>query len=625
MVEYFKENRLGQLEAELEKDYDINVQLPGSGQIYIERKLPFLLVYRPSDDNRDMAIENMIKNEASYFICPDHLFAEVKVLLKKVVKKLSDEFGALLLIEIWTDPKADVESNFTAGFVLYGPFESLPEPVASLQDHVEKMNLAGLKPVIHLNATEERGPEHLQPLMERKKLKQLECLLLGLKVEPFYKNIETGQVYPLLERRLYSEFSEVFRKSVYDFVKVQSNKKISSFQSLAKRTIKPETWEIDKQLLDIDDQIHFLLLVSPVNTASAWKEFSEGHCRKAPVFHYRMLPNDPELMKRSLYNIKIEDIDDPTLGYLFRDKRAEVDKMLTMLNERETPGFLYGSLQLFGEVNKGLLAEAHEILDTFPVQETEKKWKEESYSAWEFAELARQELIYLQSQWPGVSTKVEIKDTITDLIVDKGVLNIPVKTRIPKSRAAALIQHEVGTHLLTYYNGKCQPLQLLSGGIPSYEQLQEGIAVLAEYLTGNLDIARIQMLAARVIAVDSLLNDHDFIKTFQLLTETYHFKPKKAFLITTRVYRGGGFTKDAVYLGGLCQLIEYLKEGNPLEPLLNGKIRQNYLPVVQELISRKILKPVRIRPRYLSNPESLDRLSNIKKIEKITDLINTTP
>ena len=624
MVEYFKEDRLKELEAELGKDTGINIGLPGAGQIYIERKLPFLLVYRPQEGSRDMAIENMIKNEASYFICTAHLFPHYKTLLKKVVKKLSDEFGALLLIEIWPDHEAKTTSNFTAGFELYGPFESLPEPVVSLREHVENMNLAGLKPVIRLNASG-RGPDHLPPLLERKKLKQLECLLLGLKVEPFYKNSETGKIYPLLERRLYSGFSEVFKKSVYDFVKVQTNKKIASFQSLAKRSIKPEAWQIDKKLLEIDRQIHFLLLVSPVNTDAAWKDFKKCNFKKVPVFHYRMLPNDPELMKRALYNIKIEEIDDPTLGYLFRDKRAEVDKMLTMLNERETPGFLYGSLQLFGEVNKCLLKTAHEILDTFPVGEENARQPDDYYSATEFAELARQELIYFQKQWAGVNTTVEIKDTITDLMVDKGILNIPAKTKVPRKRAEALIQHEVGTHVLTYYNGKCQPLQLLSSGIPSYEQLQEGIAVLAEYLAGNLDTARMQMLAARVIAVDSLLNDNNFIKTFQLLTETYHFKPKKAFLITTRVYRGGGFTKDAVYLGGLSQLVDYLKEGKPLVPLLNGKIRQSYLPVIEELISRKVLKPVRIKPRYLSNPESMERLFNLQKIEKITDLINTQP
>ncbi|HKI88817.1 MAG TPA: hypothetical protein VKA38_07315, partial [Draconibacterium sp.] len=66
----------------------------------------------------------------------------------------------------------------------------------------------------------------------------------------------------------------------------------------------------------------------------------------------------------------------------------------------------------------------------------------------------------------------------------------------------------------------------------------------------------------------------------------------------------------------------YLKEGHTLEPLLIGKIRQNYLPVIDELIERKILHAIRVKPGYLLEKEGRKRLSAIKKINKITDLIN---
>ena len=237
--------------------------------------------------------------------------------------------------------------------------------------------------------------------------------------------------------------------------------------------------------------------------------------------------------------------------------------------------------------------------------------------------LALQELLTLQTQCDEICQKVEIKDTIDNMMVNKGVLNIPAKTKVAKNRANALIQHEIGTHVVTYYNGKSQPLKLLSSGIPGYEELQEGIAVLAEYLSGGLSKSRMQVLAARVFAVDSLVNNNDFVKTFELLKDGFHFPPSKAFFITTRVYRGGGLTKDAIYLRGLLQLINYLKEDNPLEPLLIGKIKQSYLPVINELISRRILKPLKIKPTYLSNRESLRKLSKIREMKSVTDLVNT--
>ncbi len=624
MEKVLKGNEFEMLEDQLDEDGRIHFQLNGSGVIHIERKLPFMLVYRPSEENvKDVVFENIVKNEASYIICVEEQYQEYRHLVKKIVKKLSDEFGAFLLFEIWPDTNAAVSELNTAGFELLGPADFLPKAVTSVKDYIAGMDLAGLIPLVSLRNSEERCPENFQPLLDKKSLKQLECLLLGLKMEPFYMDPETGSIYPLLSRRLYSEFSKMVKKLVYDFVKVQTSHKFSGFQSLAKRELKNDVWKIDKELVDIDNQIHFLMLVSPVNTKKAWKEFKESGYRKQPVFHYRMMPSDPELLKRTLYNIRIEDIDDPTLGFLFREKRSEVDKMLTMLNERESKDFFYGSLQLFGTVNNKLLTVAREILEIFPAGEPTNKKEQEYLNTEEFAQLAKQELKTLQTQCEDICPNVEIKDTIDNMMVNKGVLNIPSKTKVAKDRANALIQHEIGTHVVTYYNGKSQPLQLLSSGIPGYEELQEGIAVLAEYLSGGLGKGRMQVLAARVIAVDSLVNNNDFVKTFELLKDGFHFPPRKAFFITTRVYRGGGLTKDAIYLRGLLQLINYLKEDNPLEPLLIGKIKQSYLPVINELISRRILKPLKIKPTYLSNRESLQKLSKIKEIESVTDLVNT--
>ncbi|MFW6289328.1 MAG: flavohemoglobin expression-modulating QEGLA motif protein, partial [Mariniphaga sp.] len=500
--------------------------------------------------------------------------------------------------------------------------QELPETASPLRKHLQQMDLAGLVSQVWSFDSDNRSPANREPLLERKDLKKMECLLLGLQIEPFYRTSQTGKTFPLLERRLYSEFSMAFKKAVFEFVKVQASHGIKTFQSLARRDIMPQVWEIDRQLVEIDSRIKFLMLVSPVNGSRAWKEFKNSGYKKAPVFHYRMIPEDPELMKRALYNIQVEDIDDPTLGFLFREKRAETDKMLSMLIDRESADFFYGSLQLFGGVERQLLNDAMNVLDMHPSHRGGEDENGGYYNAKEFAELAHRELRFLQQQWPQVKDRVEIKDTIDSMMVDKGIFFIPSKSRISKKRAEALIQHEIGTHVVTYYNGMNQPLKLLSSGIPGFEELQEGIAVLAEYLSGGLSAGRLKVLAGRVVAVDSLVNHRDFVTTFELLVQQYHFQPRRAFFIVTRVYRGGGFTKDAIYLRGFLALLKYLKEGNSLEPLLIGKIRQNYLPVVEELISRNILKPVSIKPRYLFEDEALERLSELKNKEVITELIN---
>ena len=146
------------------------------------------------------------------------------------------------------------------------------------------------------------------------------------------------------------------------------------------------------------------------------------------------------------------------------------------------------------------------------------------------------------------------------------------QSRIPSSRVEALIQHEVGTHVLTYHNGRAQRLRHLYTGFAGYDALQEGLAVLAEYLVGGLSRPRLRLLAARVVAAHLMIDGASFVETFRTLDRTYDFAQRTAFVVTMRTYRSGGLTKDAVYLRGLRQILDYLAGGGDLEPLFVGKI-----------------------------------------------------
>ena len=206
-------------------------------------------------------------------------------------------------------------------------------------------------------------------------------------------------------------------------------------------------------------------------------------------------------------------------------------------------------------------------------------------------------------------------------MVSRGTLNISSRYQIPKARAFALVQHEIGTHVVTYYNGMAQPLKLFYVGVPGYEQLQEGLAVLAEYLVGGLTNERIRILAARVVAVYHMIAGNSFSDTFFMLNDKYLFKPEVAFNIAMRVYRGGGLTKDAVYLKGLLNVIEYIKQGKDIAPLLVGKIRQDYLPVIESLTYRGLLNPSPLTPRFL-DASSASKLQDIKTNGSIFTMIN---
>jgi uncharacterized protein (TIGR02421 family) len=244
-------------------------------------------------------------------------------------------------------------------------------------------------------------------------------------------------------------------------------------------------------------------------------------------------------------------------------------------------------------------------------------------TAEKFAKRAQAEFEFFRQQYPEMAAKVEIRDDIVGLMVVSGNLLISRDVNIPESRVEALIQHEVGTHVLTYYNGKSQPFRQLYCGLAGYEELQEGIAVLAEYLVGGLSGPRLRLLAGRVIASFLMIKNASFIETFRELNRTYGFNQRTAFIITLRTYRGGGLTKDAVYLRGLVRLLDYLREGGDLNTLLVGKIALEQVPVIQELLWRSVLHPPPLRPSYLLNEKMSEKISILRNNKSVLDLLKT--
>jgi len=231
-----------------------------------------------------------------------------------------------------------------------------------------------------------------------------------------------------------------------------------------------------------------------------------------------------------------------------------------------------------------------------------------------FAKYAEKEIEYYKRIYPEIDSRVEVRDDIVaGAMVSGGDFLISKSARFPKNRVEALLNHEIGTHILTYINGTAQPLMQLHTGLSGYDEMQEGIAVLSEYLCGGISRARLRVLAARVVAVDMLCAGACFPEVFSALSQKYGFGERSAFTITTRVFRGGGLTKDAVYLRGLVGIIDYLHGDGPIEPLFIGKIAAEHIPLVEELQWRGILKPPPLWPRWLERDDAKARLREIRE------------
>ncbi|WP_255702947.1 tyrosine/phenylalanine carboxypeptidase domain-containing protein [Antarcticibacterium sp. 1MA-6-2] len=177
-------------------------------------------------------------------------------------------------------------------------------------------------------------------------------------------------------------------------------------------------------------------------------------------------------------------MDDPAMSYLFREKREELDQQITMLNERGTRNFFYNSIRLYKGVERMLCEEAEQLLKD--VNEVEKPPKDELIDSRGFSSMARQEFEYFRQQDSNFKSRVHIRKDVNIMMVSKGELYLPDDYLMRKKEAMALIQHEVGTHVLTFHNGSWQPLQQLKIGLADYDPLQEGLAVMSEYLVDGL-------------------------------------------------------------------------------------------------------------------------------------------
>lgn len=602
-------NVLSTIRDRLKKGEPINIELPASGILNIDQPLPFLLVYRFPHDGKDYFTYQLGMTESSYIMAHDDEGGSLSDLLQGLINELSQKFGSFLLLEVWMGS----HENET-DFIVYINHKSTEVVARTLQKELQR-NIGYVKVTASVRETDHIAPPGFRELIRRGDAKQIGCQMVGLEIKPIYIDFQTRKPYPLFTRELRKIFGKALKKAFFEFIRLHTSFTPSHFEILGPTQVEELVWQVDDALARYSDQFDLLALITPVNVAEAWDEFRKNHYRKSPLFHYRHMPIDPEIIKRKIYDLPIENIADPTIAYLLRDKRKEIDRMLSMLIDREKPDFLQSSIQLFGRLEETVIDVARGLLVATPMIKTEKS---DLIDAEEFAAMARMEMEYLRNQYDGLEPAVEIRKDVVGVLVSRGVLKINNAFTVQRRRAKALIQHEVGTHVVTFFNGKAQPFKLFHLGVPGYEQLQEGLAVLAEYISGGLTNPRLRTLAARVVAVQHLVAGYSFVETFYMLIDKYGFKPESSFSITMRVYRGGGFTKDAVYLKGLLSLLNYIREGNDIEPLLIGKIRQDYLPIVEELVHRKVLRSIPIKPRFLDD----DYSKEIRRVKKGITVFN---
>lgn len=369
---------------------------------------------------------------------------------------------------------------------------------------------------------------------------------------------------------------------------------------------------VDRELAEIAGSVPLLRFTTPINVEAQRGRFMAGATK--PDFEYEPLP-DLAAVERRLGSVDPDRAGDPVVRQLALKKKRELETHLNLLAARGTNRFFMASVELFGHVEKSTFDLAIDLLGVEPEERPDRV----TVSAEELAATARTEINEYRMVYPELAATVFVDDKVAGVRVENGDLYVGRDVRVALDRVEALVNHEVGVHVLTYANGRAQPLHLLAVGLAGYEEVQEALGVLAEHLSGGLTRERLRVLAYRVVAGHLRCEDAAFAETVDRLM-ALGAAPNLAFTTTMRTYRAGGMTKDALYLRGLQRLLDHLATGGTLERLYIGKVTLEDEPVISELLDREVLKPPPLRPRFLDTAICQRLLDDIRGGFTIRDI-----
>ena len=387
------------------------------------------------------------------------------------------------------------------------------------------------------------------------------------------------------------------------------------------RSLPPVAARIDRELADIEETLDWLDQLSPIDNDQMWADFEESSYRCEPTLRYAHPKSNLKPLRERLLELPVLEIEHPLLEAVLREKQRELDLQIGLVELRDSPGFVAASLDLFGGSDPSVTRTASAILEKLGPDEPE----DELASCDHLVDRARDEIAWYRDHAPDFHARIILEDDLSSqLMVSRGNLHIARSATVPRKRVAPLVAHEVGTHVLTRYNGLHQPLRLLSIGLAHYDPMQEGLAALMEYVAGFLPPRRLRILAARVIASDLAVSGRGVVPIFDHLFGDLGLLAHDAFDVAVRARRGGGLTKDSVYLPGLREVLRYLADGGAIEFLFLGKFSLRQRSVLECLVAEGWVAPATLLPRDLHTEAGRRRLEHARRTP-VRDLFQREP
>ncbi len=421
-------------------------------------------------------------------------------------------------------------------------------------------------------------------------------LAIPLEIKKVYIDELSGNPYPIILNSLSQQLKDCLADVSAFFARRYTAKKRSKSSDMLAEKMDPAILNVDNRLYHVAKGLDTLQYINPINLLSEKKRFFKERGNYEPQFRYKPLQLDPYLFREQLYRLPVDSIRDPGIQALYRDVVDNLSGKIDMLVNIGQSEFVYTSLKYYGEPSDADERNANYLLHSADYEESDSR-------------LLNQQALIERFSAAAASWNMPCKIETSNRLVASAMVSNSRKAVIlakglslPEKDADALINHELGVHMATSLNAAKQRLKVFTLGLPGNTLAQEGLAILNEYHSGNIGLRRLKGLALRVMAVKEMLKGNSFRHTFVYLLEEHKMTPDDAFKLCVRVHRGGGFTKDYLYLNGVSQALS-LHEKQDISNLYVGKTGFAHLPIINEMIDRQLVSAPSYYPPWLKKPK----------------------
>jgi uncharacterized protein (TIGR02421 family) len=320
-------------------------------------------------------------------------------------------------------------------------------------------------------------------------------------------------------------------------------------------------------------------------------------------------------MRRALEQTPVEMMEDEVLRRLYADKQWELERLVRLLEARGDARFLELSLELFGRPPEPLVQDARGLL-------AETRWVDQrDLDAEDVRAMLEEHLESYRRRYRDFDCEVVLDSAMSaKMYVHENRIHLKRGAKFSREAARCDTVHEIDAHVLTFLNGRRQPLRLFEIGPRGTLAYQESLGVFTEIANGVVFPGRNAALAARAVAVAAMVDGAQFSEVFDELTSEHGIDEDEAYLICVRVFRGGGLTKDWLYVAELERIFRHWVSGGDMEHLLLGKVTMDTLDDVGDLVSRGVLRPAAYLPEYLdqiSGHRAEDAVQNLVREDRI--------